>query len=485
MAQVRLRHSTDGESGSHSSMHGHGIPEPIGLEYIGSSLVSAGYSCHFRGNNELTISSASESARLCLFSALSCEYPGVIDAAQRAKARGETTVLGGYQASGYQDDLADGPFDYVVIGEGEEVAPAIAKAVIRGDTSDLYGFESRTVGSVHIIRALRITDLDALPEPLREQERLAQYRIYDLMWPPASQQQNTALILGSRGCANDCDFCASSTVWGRGIRPRSTDRVVKELQALKSDFGTNTVVFIDQSLGQAKRWTLGLCDAIKSAGLAIHWYHQSNLTIHRDVIRAMAEAGCSKIGFGLEGISPRAISIIKPANPCDIDSINSLFDYCNSLGLFVKVYLMIGFPWETEEIVREYFEWLPRIRTNQIKISYLTPFPGTSTWARFKNQLITSNWDDFDTVRMPVVHNPNISAKRYHEIRAALFRSFYGSDTYADLTQQMLAVYPDYIKCYREFADYLRQFNMVSDDAPWLEWVRYSQVSKVSAAVQR
>jgi len=465
--------------------HGHGRPEPIGLEYIAGSLALAGYSCHFRSNNEFVLSSASEPACLCLFSALSCEYLDVIDAAKRAKARGDITVLGGYQASGSQDDLTDGPFDYVVIGEGEEVAPAIAKAVIRGDSSDLYGFESRTVGSVRIIRAPRITDLDALPEPLRAKERLVKYRIYDLMWPPASQQQNTALVLGSRGCANDCDFCASSTVWGRGIRLRSTDRVVKELQDLKSDFGTNTVVFIDQSLGQAKRWTLDLCDAIKSANLGIHWYHQSNLTIHRDVIRAMAEAGCSKIGFGLEGISPRAISIIKPANPCDIDSVNSLFDYCNSLGLFVKVYLMIGFPWETEEIVKEYFEWLPRIRANQVKISYVTPFPGTRDWARFRKQLITSNWCDFDTVRMPVVHNPNISVERYHEIRAELFRSFYGSPTYADLTRRMLRAHPHYIDSYLEFADYLHQFAMVSGDAPWLGWVRYGQGLNVSVATGR
>lgn len=468
-----------------TSMHGHGEPEPIGLEYIAGSLALAGYSCHFRGNNELVVAAASGSASLCLLSALSCEYPGVIDAAKRAKARGETTILGGYQASGYHDDWAGGPFDYIVIGEGEDVALAIAKAVISGDGSVLDRFDFQRVGSVRIIRAPRITDLDALPEPLRAQERLAKYRIYDLMWPPASRQQNTALVLGSRGCANDCDFCASSTVWGHGIRLRSVDRVVKELQDIERDFGTNTVVFIDQSLGQAKQWTLDLCKAIKNANFGIHWYHQSNLTINRDVVRAMADAGCTKIGFGLEGISPRAISIIKPANPCDTDSVNSLFDYCNGLGLFVKVYLMIGFPWETEEIVNEYFEWLPKIRANQVKISYFTPFPGTRDWAKFKNQLVTSKWSDFDTVRMPVVLNSDISVERYHEIRAALFRSFYGSKTYANLTRQMIETYPHYIDSYREFADYLFRFNMVSRDAQWLEWVLSGQGSRTSVTEGR
>jgi len=197
----------------------------------------------------------------------------------------------------------------------------------------------------------------------------------------------------------------------------------------------------------------------------------------------MAEAGCSKIGFGLEGISPRAISIVKPVSPCDIDSINSLFDYCNNHGIFVKAYFIIGFPWETEDIVKEYFEWLPRIRANQIKISYFTPFPGTRDWLKYKNQLITSDWADYDTVQMPVVHNPNISVQRYHMIRAALFRSFYGSPIYADVTQKMLKLYPHYVNSYHEFADYLHQFNMINNVANWLKRVTCRNISKLSTAL--
>jgi len=465
------------------SLHGHGDPEPIGLEYIAGALASASYSCYFRGKNELFIPLPCKPKGICLLSALSCEYPQVITAARRAKERGQITVLGGYQASGYQDDFPEGLIDYVVIGEGEEVVPAIVRAYISGDHSDLDRFEVQSVSSVRIIRAPRICNLDTIPEPLRAVERLSEYRIYDLMWPPASRQKNTALVLGSRGCANDCDFCASSAVWGRGIRLRSTDRIVQELQALKSKFETNTVVFIDQSFGQAKRWTLELCETIQNAELGISWYHQSNTTIDRDVIRAMVKAGCSKIGFGLEGISPRAISIVKPVNPCDIDSINSLFDYCNSLGIFVKAYLIIGFPWETEDIVNEYFEWLPRIRANQIKISYFTPFPGTRDWSKFKKQLITSNWADFDTVQMPVVYNPNISVKRYGVIRAELFKSFYASSIYVDVTQKMLKSYPYYVESYYEFAHYLHQFDMVNQDADWLKLIGYDCDSIVPMGV--
>ena len=466
------------------SLHGHSQPEPIGLEYIAASLAQVGFLCNFRDSNELTVSTANDSMRLCLLSALSCELPQIIAAALRARTRGETTVLGGYHASGNHESLADMPFDYVVIGEGEFVSQAIAKAVLDKDNSDLDRYESNSVGLARVVRAPRIADLNSLPWPVRSESRMSQYQynLHDLMWPTKSKQRNTALVLASRGCAHDCDFCASSTVWGTGLRLRTPENVVDELKSLKQNFGTNTIVFIDQSLGQSKRWSLDLCQQIQAANLGLNWYHQSNLNISRDVIKAMASAGCTKIGFGLEGISPRVRSLIKPRNPHELDSVNQLFDFCNSLGIFVKAYLMIGFPWETEEIVKEYFEWLPKIRANQIKISYFTPFPGTRDWTRFKSQLVTANWTDFNTVRMPVVYNPNISVDRYHEIRTALFISFYASPTYADLTAQMIGAYPHYIESYREFADFLHHFDMVSGDVPWLQWVRYGLGLKTSVA---
>jgi radical SAM superfamily enzyme YgiQ (UPF0313 family) len=468
-----------------SHYHGHGVAEPIGLEYIAANLAVKGFTSLFRTRNELVVLNEHSGAAISLLSGITSDFTYLIESARTAKSNGLITAIGGYHACGHPSDFTSDLFDYVIIGEGEEVAIAIAEAELFNKPLDIECLNMDSESTPRVLRTSQILNVDALPNPLRSQERLAPYMVHDLMWPPASHQFNTALVLGSRGCAHSCSFCASATVWGQGIRFRSPEKIVTELSDLKTNYDTNTIVFIDQSMGQAKQWSLDLCAAIRNANLDINWYHQSNLSIDRTVINAMAAAGCKKIGFGVEGLSPQAISKLKPMNSTDFEFINSLFDYCNSLGLFVKAYLMIGFPWETEDIINEYFEWLPKIRANQIKISYFTPFPGTRDWARFKNQLITSNWVDFDTVRMPVVHNSNISVERYHEIRVALFRSFYGSHTYADLTRQMLRAHPHYVDSYREFADYLHQFNMVSGDAPWLEWVRYGQGSKVSVAAGR
>jgi len=459
-----------------ASYHGHGEPEPIGLEYLAGALARAGFGCVFIGTSRLDVLDDCGHAKLALFSSSTDQYPRVLLEGKEARRGGLTTVIGGYHASGSSEEVARGPFDYVVQGEGEEVVVAIAQSVFRGDSTALAAYPHSRIESTTVIRAPRLSDLDAQAWPARSEERLGTYVLYDLMWPPTSQQRNLAIVLGSRGCQYSCDFCASDTIWGRGVTKRSKENIVAELRDLKERFGTNTIVIIDQSFGQDREWTLDLCRAIRQADLGLSWYHQSNLTIERDVITAMADAGCTKIGFGLEGLSPSAVERIKSPNPASFDVINGLFDHCTSLGLFVKAYTIIGFPWETEDTVREYLHWLPQLRANQVKISYMTPFPGTRYWDLYRDQLISRNWEDFDTVRMPVVRNPHIPVARYHEIRESLFRTFYGSDNYTEGVRRMIANHPRLTASYQEFAGFLDYFKLIGENEPWLADVGYPHI---------
>ena len=130
---------------------------------------------------------------------------------------------------------------------------------------------------------------------------------------------------------------------------------------------------------------------------------------------------------------------------------------------------MLGFPWETEEIVTEYFESLPFLRANEIKISFFTPFPGTRDWDKYQDSLITRDWVNFDTVQMPVVFNPQISVERYHEVRRELFHVFYGSGTYGDITEKMMQYKPEYEQSYVEFVEYLTTHEMITGKEEWVK----------------
>lgn len=444
--------------------HGHDLGEPVGLEYIASALNLRGHEFTFVNYIELEIIDQKSDRNISLFTANTSKWVKTVILADTAKKRGNITIVGGYHVSGLSQNINPSQlpkeFDVLIAGEGEEIVLNILDEYASKRTIENYKSK--------IIRSSQITNLDSLPFPYRDERFLSNYNLLDLIWPPASMQKNVAIVLASRGCQYNCQFCASSTVWGKGVRYRSVNNVMAELQDLKNRFATNMLLVIDQSFGQNKKWTIDLCNSIESARLGMNWYNQSDLSLARETISEMAKAGCTKIGFGLEGISPMAIDFIKPQNPHGYDYINDLFNFCNSLGIFIKVYLIIGFPWETKEIINEYYKWIKKLRANEIKISYFTPFPGTAAWNKYSNSLISTNWNDYDTVQMPVVYNPNISVEEYHHIRQKLFNVFYDSDTYSDVTQQILTKYPHYRQSFKEFIPYLKQFHMITGREKWL-----------------
>lgn len=113
-----------------ASLHGHGQPEPIGLEYVDAALEKEGFVCEWKSHQELAVVSTEGGSTISLLSAITSEAGMAFNIAQSAKKRGEITVLGGYHASGYPRDVAgEGVFDYIIAGEGEEVIIALAKAL--------------------------------------------------------------------------------------------------------------------------------------------------------------------------------------------------------------------------------------------------------------------------------------------------------------------------------------------------------------------
>ena len=237
------------------------------------------------------------------------------------------------------------------------------------------------------------------------------------MFPAPSCQTGAAALLLSRGCNNQCSFCASHTMWGSRLVTRGVESVVQEVREVADKYGANALVFVDQAFGEDVTWAKQLCQWLRESGPEqANWYCMAKVTMERSLISEMAAAGCTKIGFGVETADPERRKGLKRLDGGDIDDLNQLFRACNEAGIFVKVYYMIGFPWETPQYLSDVTRrFLGQLEANELKISYFTPFPGTADWQTYSDQLLTTNWEDFDTVKMPVVRNPHISVAQYHQ----------------------------------------------------------------------
>ncbi|MBN2131472.1 MAG: B12-binding domain-containing radical SAM protein [Sedimentisphaerales bacterium] len=401
-----------------------------------------------------------------LFSATTSEWPTALDIAATIRTVSPESILivGGYHVSALPKDDGAKLFDYVVVGEGERSICSIFES---GDLT-LGGVPASS--RPKIVQSPRISDLDTLPFPLRNPEEIKMHRLRGLIYPPPSRQTGVASLLLSRGCNNQCSFCASHTMWGTRLITRGIDHIVEDFRSLTDYFNANALVLMDQAFGEDVAWTKQLCRRLRNSnGDTPSWYCMAKMTIERSLLPEMAAAGCTKIGFGVETADRDMRKTMKHADSGGIAELNSLFRTCNELGIVTKAFFIIGFPWETPEYLLDTTQqFLEQLEANELRMFFFTPFPGTADWQTYSGQLLTRNWADFDPVRTPVVRNPRISVEQYHDIRKNLLRAFYASSSYSGVARRMLRRFPHYRKSYLEFIDHLQTHELITGNEAWV-----------------
>lgn len=447
---------------------GHNEFEPLGLQYISAVLRKHGYDVHILRQMSCdtddfvrTISGFAPGA-VC-FTVLTYNSPEALDIAGRLKANNDNIIIvfGGYHPSSAPADVLEkGDVDFVVIGEGEETIIELFDAIERQDklhhVSGIAFLENTKFIKTPPRRRMRL--LDSLPFPTRKAHLLKDCRIYGLMYPPPSKQINTATVACSRGCNFSCEFCCSKAVWGEGVTYRSPDNVMREIAAIQTEYGSNTIFFSDLTFNSSKRWVKELCDKIIESGLTFNWYCMCTiLGMDEELIILMSKAGCRKIGFGIETLDSN-IAVKSFKNPC-IENLNEIFDLCSRHGIFTKAYLMIGTPYETREALEDFKTRLHMMRVDEIKISFYTPFPGTCSFEKYKHNLSYRDYSYFDTLSHVVIRNDNIAEEEYLAIRKNLSNAFYKEKSYqarikANLEKNLLLM-----DSYAEFFEFLQYGN--------------------------
>jgi B12-binding domain/radical SAM domain protein len=118
-------------------------------------------------------------------------------------------IAGGPHPSGAPEETLE-YFDYVVIGEGEEALPELVKTVQeKGDPEKIPGIAYREAETGKVVMT-----------PKRPYANLDSYPCFD-------PHKLRAPIEISRGCPWGCKYCQTPRLFGREVRHRSIDSIVK------------------------------------------------------------------------------------------------------------------------------------------------------------------------------------------------------------------------------------------------------------------
>lgn len=424
--------------------------EPLGVCYVAAYLEQHGYPArvlHDLGSSDDQLIEKVRSHRPSVvgFSAYTSTAARSLRLARRVRAElGCPVVFGGIHATLYPGIALDEGVDYVVIGEGEQTMVELVRALAAGEDSRLDGIPGlafeRAGELVTTGRRDRIADLDALPFPRRDDLPMQVYRT--LAPRPLLHRQRAASLSTSRGCGFRCIFCTTPYAWQYQRISRSVGSVIAELEMLSADHGVNALYFRDEDLAFDGAWLRRLCEEIVRRDLRFTWFCFARATsLTPATLRLMRRAGCASIGLGIESADPTSLRHI--GKGVDVARIGRTIADVRETGICSIAYLIVGFPWHSEDLVRRAFATVKSMNPDIVFISYATPFPHTPLWeeASAKGLIRVTDPDRYTNFE-PLMDTDHMPMEQVRRLQRALVREYYLRPRYLAGLARLLAGEP-------------------------------------------
>ena len=297
------------------------------------------------------------------------------------------------------ETLSSKEFDFAVVGEGEYVMLSLVNGESVAGIPDL-GYRDRSGNIVINPPGDEVINLDDVPFPARE-----------LIISPSSATDFGQLITG-RGCPFSCTFCASPAMWKRKtVRFRSVDNVMGELCLITERYPHNVIYFEDDTFAMRKNMAIDLCNRIIGSGMDIEWKCDTRADcVTEDLVALMKNAGCACIKMGVESGSERILKSINKQVTREI--IRNASRIIKNQGVSLTVYLMAGFPGETDDDLRETIKFARELDADYFSLSIVAPYFGTQIHDEYIKSgffLDKEHWEYFYHQSREMIMNDRLS----------------------------------------------------------------------------
>jgi radical SAM superfamily enzyme YgiQ (UPF0313 family) len=227
-------------------------------------------------------------------------------------------------------------------------------------------------------------ELSALPFPLYPSEVL--------------KGINNSVVVTSRGCPFQCDFCAVISQFGSGYRFLDVDRSVELIEYTLRQ-ARKPIFFGDDNFNARPARTRAILERILQKGIRMPWWGAQvrvEAAQDRDLLALMKRAGCTKVYVGFESINPETLRLLnkRSSREKNEDAIRRFHE----AGLSIHGMFVLGSDADTIETVRDTVAFAKRMRIGTAQFFALTTLPGTPLTARYveDGKVISRKWHLYD-----------------------------------------------------------------------------------------
>jgi B12-binding domain/radical SAM domain protein len=276
-------------------------------------------------------------------------------------------IAGGPHPSGAPEETLE-YFDYVVIGEGEETLPELVKTVQeKEDPEKVPGIAYREAETGKVVMT-----------PKRPYVNLDSYPCFD-------PHKLRAPIEISRGCPWGCKYCQTPRLFGREVRHRSIDSIVKN-----AGYYDDLRFIASNAFGYGSDGIHPRFDKVEKLLSALHKLPDKKIFFGTfpsevrpefvtDESVELVRKYCANdsLSVGVQSGSDRILKEIQRGHTVG-DSISAV-ECCLEHEIVPAVDFIFGLPTETEEDQEKSLNlvrWICK-KGGTVRAHYLTPLPGT------------------------------------------------------------------------------------------------------------
>lgn len=292
--------------------------------------------------------------------------------AREYRSRGVHVVLGGIHATIFPEEALQHA-DTVVTGEAEESWPRFVEDFRQGKPRRRYDCASPP-------------DLKQLVIPRWD---LLKNRYYSIRH-----------VQTSRGCNQDCDFCAVRAFSGRP-RFKPVANVVREIVETKrysKTPGMHRITFADDNIVSSRRYAAELFRAL--IPLDIRWSSQCSLSIASDeeLLQLAADSGCESLLIGFESLSQQSLNSVNKGAVNRVDAFIEAIERIHAHGIMIYPMMMLGFDEDAPSSFAEMAAFLSRTNAAFPVFNIVTPIPGTRLYERIEREgrVLHRRWSEYN-----------------------------------------------------------------------------------------
>ena len=322
--------------------------------------------------------------------------PKVYEIADKFRKKGKTVILGGYHPSAMTNE-AKQHADSVIIGMAEVNWPRALEDFERGELKPVYEKDHDF-------------DISKVP-PIRR----------DLI----KNNPFIGAIQTTRGCSNQCEFCAISSFCGKMVKQRPIKDVVEEIKNMPNKM----FIFHDPHLTLHRKYAMELFKEMIKQKINKGWVANGTANIlssvNEEFLNLAQKSGCVEWFVGFESVSQEALNNIKKTHN-KVNDFKNMIKKVHNHGMIIQGGIIFGFDEDTKDIFDTTIETINDWDLDVLEVNILTPYPGTPLFERLdrENRIITKDWSKYNQVE--VVFQPkNMTPEELYEGSRQVAKEFY------------------------------------------------------------